>query len=55
MICKRSWIKKTTKIKDKDLEKLCNFLVDNFFIWIHLVSETIKIHSIYYNMWRRKT
>jgi hypothetical protein len=28
----------TTKMKVIDLEKLCNFVVDNFLIWIRLVS-----------------
>jgi hypothetical protein len=28
---------KTTKIKIVDLEKLWNFIVDNFFIRVHLV------------------
>ena len=26
----------TTNMEVVDLEKLCNFVVDNFFIWIHL-------------------
>jgi hypothetical protein len=29
----------TTKMKVVDLEKLCNFVVENFFIWIHLFKE----------------
>ena len=29
----------TTKIKVVDLEKLWNFVVDNFLIWNHLVKE----------------
>ena len=29
----------TTKMKVVDLKKLWNFVVDNFFIWIHLVME----------------
>jgi len=28
-----------TKTKVIDLEKLCNFVVDNFFIWNHLCNE----------------
>ena len=41
------WIFQTTldeemsKIKFVDLEKLYNFVVDNFFIWSHLVKETM--------------
>jgi hypothetical protein len=27
----------TTKTKNVDLDKLCNFIVDNFFIWNYLV------------------
>jgi len=30
---------KTVKMKVVDLEKLWNFVVDNFFIWNHLVIE----------------
>ena len=30
---------KTTKMKVVGLEKLWNFVVDNFFIWNHLVKE----------------
>ena len=30
---------KTTKTKVVGLEKLWNFVVDNFFIWNHLVTE----------------
>jgi hypothetical protein len=30
---------KTVKMKVVDLEKLWKFLVDNFFIWDHLVVE----------------
>jgi hypothetical protein len=29
----------TTKTKVTDLEKLCNFVVEIFFIWIHLFKE----------------
>jgi hypothetical protein len=29
----------TTKIKVVDLEKLWNFVVDNFLIWNHLINE----------------
>jgi hypothetical protein len=28
-----------TNIKVADLKKLCNFVVDNFFIWSHLSNE----------------
>jgi len=45
----------TTNMEVVDLEKLCNFVVDNFFIWIHLVPQTINLHSVCYNMWGRKT
>ena len=29
----------TPKTKVVDLEKLCNFVVENFFIWDHLLLE----------------
>jgi len=45
----------TTNMEVVDLEKLCNFVVDNFFIWIHLVPQTINLHSVCYNMWGTKT
>jgi len=32
----------TTNIKVVDLEKIWNFIVDNFFIWICLEFETIN-------------
>jgi hypothetical protein len=43
----------TTKMKVADLEKLCNFVVDNHLIWIHLLPQTISLHSVRYNMWER--
>ena len=36
----------TTKIKIVDLEKLWNFVVDNFLIWIRLGPQTNNIHSV---------
>ena len=47
--------RKTTKIKAIDLEKLWNFVVDNFLIWIHLGPQTSNLHLVYYNMWGKKT
>jgi hypothetical protein len=35
----------TAKIKVIDLEKLQNFVVDNFFIWIHLGSQILILKS----------
>jgi hypothetical protein len=29
----------TIKMKFVDLKKLCNFVVDNFFIWNHFIKE----------------
>jgi len=43
-----------TKIKVVDLQKLCNFVVDNFLIWIRLESQTINLNSIEDNMRRKK-
>jgi hypothetical protein len=40
----------TTNIKVVYLEKLCNFVVDKFFIQIHLVPQLTKLHLICYNM-----
>jgi len=36
----------TTNIKVLDFEKLWNFIVDNFSIWIHLGPQTINVCSI---------
>jgi hypothetical protein len=36
----------TTKIKIVDLEKLYNFVVDNFFIWIHLGPQIINLNLL---------
>jgi hypothetical protein len=44
----------TTKMKVVDHKKLCNFVVDNFFIYIHLVPQTINLCSICYNIRDRK-
>jgi hypothetical protein len=41
---------KTTKTKVVDLQKLYNFVVDNFFIWIRLESQTL-ISSSVQHMW----
>jgi hypothetical protein len=38
--------RETTKIKVVDLEKLWNFIVDNFFIWIPLGPQTINLNSV---------
>ena len=39
-----------TKMKVVDLEKLYNFIVDNFFIWIRLESKTLISSSVENNM-----
>ena len=44
----------TTKMKVVDLEKLWNFVVDNFLIWIQLELQTSNLHSIPYNMLGKK-
>jgi hypothetical protein len=36
----------TTETRVVDLEKLQNFVVNNFFIWIHLGPQTINLCSI---------
>ena len=46
--------RETTKMKVVDLEKLCNFVVDNFFIWIRLRSQTINLNSVEDNTRRKK-
>jgi hypothetical protein len=33
------------------LEKLWNFVVDNFLIWIRLGPQKINLHLIWYNIW----
>jgi hypothetical protein len=38
-------------MKIVDLEKLWNFVVDNFLIWIRLGPQTIILHLIWYNIW----
>ena len=35
----------TTKMKVIELEKLWNFVVDNFLIWIHLGPQINNIHA----------
>jgi hypothetical protein len=35
-----------TKTKVVDLEKLCNFVVDNFFIWNHLVKKKLCLNFL---------
>ena len=44
----------TTKMKVVDLEKLWNFIVDNFLIWIYLATQTSNLHLVLYNMWEKK-
>jgi hypothetical protein len=46
---------KSVKMKVVELQKLFNFVVDNFFIWIRLRSQTINLHSVGCNMWTKKT
>jgi hypothetical protein len=36
-------------MKVVDLEKLWNFVVNNFFIWIYLVLQTVNLFSASYN------
>jgi len=36
----------TTNIKVVDLEKLWNFIIDNFSIWIRLGPQTINVYSV---------
>jgi hypothetical protein len=38
-------------MKIVDLEKLLNFVIDNFFIWICLGPQIINLHLIWYNIW----
>jgi hypothetical protein len=38
--------RKSIKIKVVELQKLLNFVVENFFIWIRLRPQTINLHSI---------
>jgi hypothetical protein len=33
---------------------LYNFVVNNFFIWIYLGSQTLNLNSVDDNMWRKK-
>ena len=37
-------------MKIVDLEKLWNFVVDNFLIWIRLGPQTSNLHSVLYNI-----
>jgi hypothetical protein len=37
---------KSVKMKVVELQKLFNFVVDNFFIWIRLLSQTSNLHSL---------
>jgi hypothetical protein len=41
-------------MKFVDFEKLYNFVVDNFFIWIRLGSQTLNLNSFEDNMSRKK-
>jgi hypothetical protein len=43
------------KMKVVDLEMFWNFVVDIFFIWFCLWSQTNNIHSVMYNISRIKT
>jgi hypothetical protein len=45
---------KSVKIKVVELQKLFNFIVDNFFIWIHLQYQTSNLHSVGCNMCTKK-
>ena len=44
----------TTKTKVVDLEKLYNFVVHHFFIWIHLEYQTPILKSVQHNIKRDK-
>ena len=46
---------KTFNTKVVDLEKLWNFVVDNFLIWIGLGPQTLNLLPIGYNMWGSET
>jgi hypothetical protein len=45
---------KIAKIKVVELQKLWNFLVGNFFIWIHLQQKIVNLYSDFFNMWAIK-
>jgi hypothetical protein len=53
--CKLKLHEETTNMKVVDFEKLCNFIVDNIFIYINLVSHVIDLLSICCNTWGMKT
>jgi hypothetical protein len=38
-------------MKVVDIEKLWNFVADNFFIWNRLGPQTINLCLVWYNMW----
>ncbi len=42
--------RKKTKVKVIDLDELYNFIVDNFFIWNHLLPKKIWISYILTNL-----
>jgi hypothetical protein len=44
---------KSVKIKVVELQKLFNFVVNNFCIWIRLRSQTSNLHSFGCNMWTK--
>jgi hypothetical protein len=41
---------KGIKTKVVELQKLFNFIVDNFFVWIHLRSQIVNLRLVSYNM-----
>jgi hypothetical protein len=45
--------RETVKMKVVDLEKLSNFVVENFFIWIRLESQTLISSSVQHTMNRK--
>jgi hypothetical protein len=45
---------KSVKMEVVELQKVFNFVVDNFFIWICLRSQTSNLHSNHCNMWTKK-
>jgi hypothetical protein len=45
---------KSAKIKILELQKLWNFVVDNFFALIHLQPQIVNLYSNCSNMWATK-
>ena len=45
---------KTYNTKVVDIEKLWNFVVYNFLIWIRLKPQTLNLLPDWYNIWEQK-